>query len=180
MKIAITLIHNKSNIENEAQITTLKSLLTEVVDGPFIDPSTGEIWTTIHHELIGLDIPHEIKVYQVIPYGITPPVNRGDVQSGNVVYFGAGDEDKVGNHPRFFNWGIKRGTDNGAEINIYLEDISKFNIQSLKVKLQSKPDFSEEPFGKIVSANLLKTKGQLREDRGFSEAIEDLKRRING
>ena len=111
VKLAIVLTHNKTDAENISQIDTLKALLTEVVDGPFLNEETGETWTTIHHEIIGLGIPHEVKVYQIIPFGVTLPPNRYEFNSGGMVYYGAGDEDKTGDHPRFFNWGLKRATD---------------------------------------------------------------------
>ena len=129
MNLAIILVHNKSTSENIAQIDTIKSLLTEITDGPFINEETGETWTTIHHEIIGLGFPHQVKVYQVIPFGVTPPSNIYDINSGGLVQYGKGDEDKVGKHPRFFNWGLKRGTDYGADIVIYLDNYKKFSLE---------------------------------------------------
>lgn len=169
--LAITLVHNKTDAENEAQITALKALLTEVTDGPFTNEETGETWTTTHHEIIGLTIPHTVKVYQVIPFGVIPPANRGEINSGGMVYYGLGDEDKIGNHPRFFNWGLKRGTDYGADISLYLEDVSKFDITKLSTKFEKLIDkndpmeFDEDVCGKLATVNLLKEKGQLDETK---------------
>ena len=186
MKLAIILVHNKSDLENQAQITALKSLLTEVVDGPFLNEETGETWTTIHHEIIGLDIPHEVRVYQVIPFGVEAPTNRYEVNSGGIVYYEKGDEDKKGDHPRFFNWGLKRGTDNGADISIYVENIKKFNIEDLTIQLNSlvdpddKHEYTEDQSVKIATLKLLKEVGQLDEGRNMKEAIENLKQRNIG
>lgn len=168
MKIGITLVHDKSDSENEAQITTLKGLLQEIVDGPFIDPETGEEYTTIHHELKGLDIPHEVKIYQVIPFGITPPQNRYEINSGGIVEYRLGDEDKIGKHPRFFNWGLKKATNNGAELNIFIEDIAKFDPKKIKDK---KKDYEEEDGVKYATVKLLKEKGVIDESRSIDEGV---------
>lgn len=178
MKIAITLIHNKTDVENSAQIEALKSLLVEVTDGPFTNPDTGETWTTIHHEIKNLNIPHEVKVYQVVPFGVTPPANRGDINSGGIVYYGKGDEDKTGNHPRFFNWAHKRGTDNGAEVSIYLEDVSQLTAAKVRNALTRSNDYEDREWGKLATLKLLKQVGQLKEDRAFINAITELKQRV--
>lgn len=186
MNIAITLVHNKTDAENAAQIETLKGLIKEVIDGPFTNPDTGEVWTTIHHELKNVNIPHELKIYQVVPFGVTPPANRYDINSGGIVQFGIGDEDKIDTHPRFFNWSLKRGTDNGAAITILLEDVNKFTPQKLIGKLQRLADkndtteYDEDDYGKLATLELLKKVGQLKEDRGMPAAITELKQRIVG
>lgn len=176
MKLAITIVHNKSDAQNEAQITALASLLETVTDGPFTNPDTGETWTTTHHEIKGLAIPHGVRVYQVIPFGVTPPPNRYAINSGGIVQFGENDTDKTGNHPRFFNWGLKRGTDHGAEVCLYIEDVSKFD----PTKLQFDKDFSEEDFGKVATLKLLIDKGQLDEKNTIIQGIEKYKEVGNG
>lgn len=184
MKISITLVHNKTDSENTAQIEALKPLLKTIEDGPFTNPDTGETWTTFHQEFIGLNTPHEVRVYQVVPFGVTPPVNRGEIQSGGIVYYGEGDEDKTGNHPRFFNWGLKRGTDNGADVSIYLEDVSKFDLKKLEKKLTKLMDrndtteYAEDTYGKMGTVKLLKEVGQLKEDRNLSQAVAEFKQRV--
>lgn len=186
MKIAITLVHNKTDSQNSAQIEVLKSFLKTVEDVPFLDEETGETWTTFHQELTDLSTPHEVRIYQVIPFGVTPPANRNDINSGGIVYYGKGDEDKIGNHPRFFNWELKRGTDNGADLSIYLEDVSKFDVAKLEeklVKLADKDDgteFAEDVYGKIGTKKLLREVGQLKEDRQLGEAITEYKTRVVG
>lgn len=181
MKISITLVHNKTDAQNEAQITALASYLEEIVDGPFTDPETGESWTTTHHEIKGLNIPHEVKVYQIIPYGVTPPPSRYLINSGGIVQYGLGDEDKTGSHPRFFNWALKRGTDNGADISIYIEDITKISPVKARQALQkftNDTEFVEADFGKLASLRLLKQVGQLKEDKILNDAFIDLKSRV--
>ena len=184
MKLSITLVHNKSPQDNEGQITALKSLLKEVIDGPFLNEETGETWTTIHHEIIGLDIPHEVKIFQVVPFGVKPPANRYEINSGGIVYYEKGDEDKIGNHPRFFNWGGKRGIDCGVEIVIHLDNPAELNIPILKAKLlllenpNDVTEFVEEVFGKLSTLKLLKEVGQLDETKGTTQAIIELKQRV--
>lgn len=184
IRLALVLIHNKSDLDNQAQITAVKNLTTEVVDGPFLNEETGETWTTIHHEIIGLPFPHEVKVYQVIPFGVEPPTNRYEINSGGLVQYGKGDEDKVGDHPRFFNWGLKRGTDYGADIVVSLEDFKKFSVDDLAVYLNTlidpddKTEFAEDTSVKIGTLKLLKEVGQLDEAKGKEEALTDLKQRV--
>lgn len=183
IRISVTIVHNKTDAENAAQITALQSLLTEVTDGPFTNPDTGETWTTIHHEITGLNIEHEVKVYQIVPYGVTPPANRYTINSGGIVYYGEGDQDKIGNHPRFFNWGLKRGTDNGADISVYLSDpvgLTAVKARGAIGKIRNDVEFVEETWGKLATLRLLKEVGQLREDRSFTEAITEYKTRVVG
>src|SRR3990167_6944670 len=181
MNLAIVLIHNKTPQENEAQITALKLLLKEVIDGPFVDEVTGETWTTIHHEIIGLGISHEVKVYQVIPFGVMPPPNRYEVNSGGLVYYGKGDEDKVGEHPRFFNWGLKRGTDYGADIVIHMEDYKKFKAGDIPFYISSlidptdKTEYIEDESAKYSTLKLLTIVGQLDENKTKLQAISEYK-----
>lgn len=136
--LAIALVHNKNPQQNAAQVEAIKSLLTEVTEGPFTNPDTGEQWTTIHHEIVGLNFPHQVKVRQIVPYGVTPPSNMYEINSGGVTRYDEGQEtDKTGDHPEFFNWNTKRGMDNGAEVVIHLDDYSKFSVLDLEVYLNS-------------------------------------------
>jgi hypothetical protein len=184
MNIAITLVHNKGNQKNSEQIEALKTFLKTVVDGPFFDPNLQINYTTTHHEIIGLPFPHTVKVYQAIPFGEEGPDNRYDLNSGGMVYYRNGDENKVGDHPRFFNWGLKRGTDNGADISIYIDDYTKLDITDLAIYLNSLIDpqdpheFVDGKFGKLATLTLLKDIGQLKEDKSQAEAIADLKDRV--
>ena len=181
MNISITLVHNKTPQENEAQVSTLKSFLTEVVDGPFTNPETGETWTTIHHEIIGLNIPHTVKVYQAVPFDKELPPNAYEINSGGIVNYLNGDEDKLGNHPRFFNWGLKRVTDNGADISVYIDNLASLSIPRARQALQkftNDTEFVEAQFGKLASLKLLKQVGKLKEDRSLTDSFNDLKQRV--
>lgn len=177
MNISITLVHNKTDAENQAQIESLKSLLNTIEDIHDEFDENGEVvgqFSTFHQEFIGLNIPHVVKIYQVIPFGVTPPENRGDINSGGIVYYGKGDEDKVGDHPRFFNWGAKRGIDQGADVSLYIDDVSKLNVTDLRATLNSKPEFKEETFGKVISKEEF-GKGQLDEKKSLKDIISEKK-----
>lgn len=186
MNIAIVLVHNKSDVENTAQIETLKPLI-EIQKETFDEyDEEGNIigqFTKNYYTIKGLTLEHRATFFQIIPFGVTPPVNLYDIDS-HKVFYGVGDEDKTGDHPRFFNWGLKRGTDHGADICIYLEDHKKFNISKLLskiAKLSSKTDkteFVEEATCKIGTLKMLKEVGQLKEDKTLSDAITDLKTRV--
>lgn len=184
MKIALIFVHNREDIENVNQIDAIKNLVVEVVDGPFVNTETGDTWTTIHHEIKEVGVPHEVKIYQVVPFGVTPPTNRYEINSGGIVQYGKGDEDKRDNHPRFFNWGLKRGTDYGAEIVIYVEDYKKLDFKKLLPKLQKLEDvtdtteFVDDLSCKITTLKLLKEIGQLDETKTKTQAISDLKQKV--
>ncbi len=189
MNIAIVLIHNKSALQNVSQINALKSRLTEVreldVDEnglPILDEETG-LQTThlIGYEIGALALTHLIKVYQIIPFGVTPPTNLYALDS-HKVFYGAGDEDKTGTHPRFFNWGLKRSTDYGADIVLYASDVANVDTTDLRTRLSQLSSgssmFAEAAYGKISHVNLLRRIGQLDETKNFNTAITDLKNRI--
>ncbi len=188
MKIGIVLTHNKTDQENIDQINTLKSLMTEVEDTFDEFDEEGKVigqFTTTHHEIIGLGRPHEVKVYQIVPYGVTPPPNRYEVNSGGLVEYGVGDEDKTGDHPRFFNWGLKRGTDNGAEVVVHIENVAKFSVADLAAQLNTiidptdKTEYIEDAGTKLASLTMLKEVGQLDETKSKEDAISELKEKIN-
>ena len=192
MKIAVIVVHNKTDSENFNQIEVIKPFLEEATellfenndDGtktPILDEVTGLQRTRfLGYKVKGLNIDHVVNFYQIIPFGVTPPSNLHDIDS-HKVYYGVGDEDKTGNHPRFFNWGLKRGTDYGADIAIYLDNILQFNAtrarQALN-KFTNDTEFVEATFGKLGSVRLLREVGQLKEDRSLTEAFTDLKTRV--
>lgn len=186
LKLAITLTHNKSDQANIDQIEALKPLIKRITDTHTEYDSDGNAvgtFDTYHYELKGLGLPHELRCYQIVPYGVTPPPNFYDIDSHNVLYR-AGDEDKTGDHPRFFNWGLKRATDYGAEAVIHLENVGKFNIHDLPFKLtqaidpSDKTEFIEDAASKITTLKLLKEVGQLDERKSKDEAISDFKEAV--
>lgn len=179
-KIAITLVHNKGDKGNIDQVEKLKELLVLKEDLHDEYNEAGEVvgqYTTYHQEFKNLNFEHEVKVYQVVPYGVEPPPNRYDINSGGIVQYGEGDNDKTGNHPRFFNWGAKRGMDQGAEISLYVEDVSRLNMKLFKAKLLGKLSLQEESFGKAISKEEF-SKGQLKEDRELSVAVSEKLERV--
>lgn len=207
MKIAVVIVHNKTDQQNQAQIdailpfvekitvpvtqTVQDRTLTEIPhqsEFGYIYHETVETLSepyevtveTYHYKVKGLNIDHEVKFYQIIPFGVTPPSNK-DALDSYKVYYGEGDEDKTGNHPRFFNWGLKRGTDFGADIVVYLDDVLQLTTTKLRNglgKLRNDVEFVEETFGKIGTKRLLEKVGQLKEDRTFTQAITEYKQRV--
>lgn len=194
IKLAVVIVHNKTSSENEAQITALASLLQpHTITVPELDEAGNEIGTSdvfTHYTVKNLtQIEHEIKVFQIIPYQPTntsdpyeaeKPANMNLLVSHNV-YYGKNDTDKVGTHPRFFNWGLKRGTDYGADVAIYLADpvaLTATKARNALGKLTNNTEFVEEAWGKLATKKLLQLIGQLKEDKTFTEAINDYKTRI--
>lgn len=192
MKIAITLVHNKTDSENVAQIEAAKLLVDEVkvpaftndesgTSVPIVDPESGiQKQILIGYKIKNLAIDHMVKFFQVFPYGVTPPANYNDIDS-HKVFYGKGDEDKTNDHPRFFNWGLKRGTDNGADISVYLSDpaaLTSTKVRTALNGLKNDTEFIEEAWGKIGTLKLLREVGQLKEDRSLTQAITDLKTRV--
>lgn len=187
MKLAIVLIHNKGNLGNTLQIEVLKPLIEKqtVLHSGQVDFKGNTIpdFETYYYTIKGLTIPHEAKFYQIVPFGVNPPTNLYDIDSYKVFY-GKGDEDKVGDHPRFFNWGLKRGTDYEADIVLQLDDVASLDILNLPAKLNAlieptnPTEFTEASYGRMATKKLLKEVGQLDEAKNFDAAIIDLKERV--
>lgn len=186
MKIAVTLVHNKP--DNEAQIDAVLSLVKRVTDTVTQDQVdeegnvTGqESFDIYHYEFTDLTIPHEVRFYHVVPFGVPRPANL-DQLDGHKVLYGPEDQDKT--ETRFFNWGLKRGTDHGADISLYLEDVSKLKPKDLAKTLgkltdkADKTEFSEETCGKFATVKLLREVGQLDESKGKVQAISEYKQKI--
>lgn len=178
MNLAIVLTHNLGDQGNFDQIETLKPLITKITDQN-VD-SDGNPFETYHYELTGISQLHELRLYQIVPFGVTEPSNFNDIDSHNVIYR-KGDEDKTGDHPRFFNWGLKRATDYGADVVIHLDDPTTFSVKDIDSQLpqladkKTKTEFAELPSGKMSTLKLLKEVGQLDEAKPISEAVDDLK-----
>lgn len=181
MKLAIVLTHNKGDQGNFDQIETLKPLITKITEQN-VD-NEGNPFETYHYELTGISQPHELRLYQIIPFGVTEPSNFNDIDSHNVIYR-LGDEDKTGDHPRFFNWGLKRATDYGVDVVIHVDDDKSFSVKDINSQLpkltnaQDKTEFIEVPSGKMSTLKLLREVGQLDESKSKLNAVNDLKGRI--
>lgn len=162
MKIAVVLTHNKTDWENAAQISALAALLTTVTTtqtinnftlgpGKTVISQTPQTITFSHQEFAVLP-SHPVLVYQIVPYGVVPPANISTLASHNV-YYGKGDENKVSNHPRFPNWGLKRATDYGADLVVLLDDIKSFSPPALSPCLNDTVGLcalDTFPWGKIL------------------------------
>jgi hypothetical protein len=161
MNLAIVIVHNKGDIGNQAQIEALKPFITKITDvNTQYDEQGKAIGTfdTYHYEVTGLSIPHTLRLYQVVPYGVKESSNFYDIDSHNVLYR-KGDEDKTGDHPQFFNWGVKRGTDYGADYVIYLPDISKFTknkLQTLLGQITLNTSLQITSWCKVATVNFVK------------------------
>lgn len=178
MNLAIVLVHNKGDQGNFDQIETLKPLINKITEQNVDDE--GNSFETYHYELQGISQPHELRLYQIIPFGVKEPSNFNDIDSYNVIYR-KGDEDKTGDHPRFFNWGLKRATDYGADVVIHVDDPTTFSVKDINSQLpqladkQNTTEFAEIPTGKMSTLKLLTEVGQLDEAKLISEAVDDLK-----
>lgn len=178
IKIAVTIVHNKTPEQNEAQIQALLPLVEKIEDFS-TNPETGETYTTYHYQIKQLSITHEVRFYQVIPHGVDNPPSLYLLDSFKCFY---GPEDQDKGETRFFNWGLKRGTDHGADISVYLQDpvaLTQVKLRQALSLLKDNTEFVETTWGKIGTLKLLKQIGQLKEDRSFSEAVTNYRTRIN-
>jgi hypothetical protein len=177
VKLAICLFHNKGANANEAQITKVLQGVTKVTD-THTDPETGESFDTYHYEISSLNIEHEARFYQVVPQGVTRPPNLDLLDSWNV-FFGP---DQPSHNRRFFNWGLKRAVDHGADAVIYIDDHAELTIPRLRTALQTLAGprvWVDAPFGFVVEKKVLLAIGQMVEDGvTLSQAISELKGRI--
>src|SRR3990167_1633589 len=101
LKIAIILVHNKSDKENFNQIETVKPFIEKVTFLIDVLDEQGDVIGQEEHyyyKVKDLNIDHEIKFYQIIPFGVTSPANLYDIDS-HKVFYGKGDKDKIGDHP---------------------------------------------------------------------------------
>jgi hypothetical protein len=194
--ISLGLIHNKSGNGNRRQIEDLLAvgITRHHADANRIEfnPSTqaGDIvydWYTFD----GLAVEHEVSFFQVIPFGVNEPNNLYTLNSRKVFY-GNGDNDKVGTHPRFHNWGLKRAFDHGANVAGIITDVGQFTIAGLQFQLNRLVDRRILVFplwGMLASSRLFeivttRQPGQLigetflREDLPLSSAVDDLRARI--
>lgn len=204
MTIAITLVHNKTPEENEAQIS---ALLTHVVkvgeevswDEPVLDENGQPVTeldgegnpvvqtetktaTVYHYEFANLARDHRVLFFQVVPYGVDRPANYDELMQadgcGGVLY---GPEDANLRPSRFANWGLKRGVDRGADLSIYLEDpasVTPLKLRNALADLRENSGLVERAWGRIITRRALLQIGQLKEDRTWSEAITEYKARL--
>jgi hypothetical protein len=178
--LAFSLIHNRGTSGNRQQLVALRALLT--LTGDATDPETGDPTGRRWYTLNGLAQEHEVKVYQVVPFGVNRPNNMDTLMSHNVIY-GVGDEDKTASHPRFVNWSIKRGLDYGAALACVVVDAAALTTVDLAaqiVRMAADEDlvFIERDWGDVATPRLFRDVGQLREDVTLTASITDLNNRI--
>jgi len=186
VNLAIGLIHNKTNLANRQQINTLTALVERhVLDlaGQEFDPAVqdGVAISRVYYTIAGLSVPHEAIFFQVVPTGVNPPNNLYNLDSYKVFYSPNDNADKTGSHPRFWNWTLKRGFDYGADICAIVTDHLQFTVAGLQLQIGRLIDrrvLVVPLWGLAASARLFGEVGQLREDLGFSGALDDLRARI--
>ena len=186
MNLAIGLIHNKNPATNRNQITALTALVERHVlnlAGQEFDPTTQDDVgiSRVYYTIAGLSVPHEAIFFQVVPTGVNPPNNLYNLDSYKVFYSPNDNADKTGSHPRFWNWTLKRGFDYGADISCVITDHLMFTVAGLQLQIGRLADrrvLVVPLWGLAASARLFREVGQLREDLGFSGALDDLRARI--
>jgi hypothetical protein len=186
MIISVVLVHNRNNTQNVAQINALlpKIITTWMTpDGPAgvprdQIPNETPYWPIF--TISGVSTPHEVLFYQILPFGATKPSNMDLLWSHNVIY-GQGDNDKTGSHPRFINWLMKRGFDQGADVVVYIADTVSFTGASLQTELNALSEtmvLREPSWGKVIAKKLFIVVGQLLEDLNFNASLLNLRQRL--
>ena len=181
MKISITLVHNKGDKQNKAQIELLKPLIEKrSVAHDQYDKDYNLIgqFYTYYYSLIGMPEDVEVMLYQVIPYGVTPPPNLDEIDSHKVFY---GPEDADVDETRFFNWGTSRGSQHGAEVAIYVKNVKQLKLGDLLPSLRkvadknNKEDMVEATSVTAISTRLFKEIGDLDENEDVENALTKFK-----
>ena len=182
LRLAFGLVHNKaSDAANWAQITNLAAM---VVATQVTNPDVPGAFTWSYSRS-GVTVEHTAIFFQVVPFGVTRPSNMGLLPSYNVIY-GPGDNDKTGDHARFFNWLLKRGCDYGADVVFYVRFpslIDAADINAALARLTTTRVFLERAWGKMASVQLLQVLRALREETldeslQFDDAVTALKARL--
>lgn len=187
LQIAIVLTNNKSDEENIAQIEFFKPLIEKQIEyHPEVTDPRGKVYEaydTYYYTIKGFVLPHEVHFYQIFPFSVKLPANKDDIDSYKV-YYGAGDEDKTGDHSRFYNWGLKRATDYGAEIVVHVDNYKDFSVDDLPFKVNTlvdpvdTTDLIDEISGKYSTVRLLRRVGQVDEAMSLSQSIATFKNKI--
>lgn len=176
IKLALGLIHNKATaLANRQQIQNLLPLVVSNTD------ANGRPFYT----LSGVLTEHEVMFYQAIPFGVAHPNNLYSLDS-HKVFYGAGDENKTGEHPRFFNWLFKRATDYGAEVVCFVRFPTLFASADIDValaRITTTRLLLVRTWGFMVSVRLLRAlramgEETLDEGQAFDNAIDNLKTRM--
>lgn len=177
MNLSIVIVHNKSKIINSSQIDYLNSILKINTEKHILyDDNEKEVgsYNTYYYTIDSI-ADSKVYVYQIIPYGIIPPENLYLIDSYKVFY-GKGDEDKTGDSSRFFNWGIKKSLENGADLILFVKNIKKITMENF---LSFSDEFLEKPEGIYIHKNFIKRYEYLDEKKDLSISFHE-KRIKNG
>lgn len=183
INITIVLIHNKSEKDNLAQIEALKSHLLLLTDHHEEQDPNGNLqkYDTYHYEIKGLKIPHNVKFFQLIPFGVTVDHETLYSIDSYKVFYGRGDEDKIGWHPRFFNHAMRFPIDSmAADVVIHLHDHKTFNIKDLEKHLQKLEThhMTSHSWGHITKKEILIHVGEVDEEKPLEEGMKRFKNKI--
>jgi hypothetical protein len=182
MKIALVIVHNGTSLANSSKVSTLAGQVeykTITVD-VYKDSKLAKQVTRDCYVIPTLDIPHEVYVFQVVPYGKNPPANLTNLIS-RIVAYGQNDQDKTDIQPRFFNWAMSRAGEIAADLILYIDDLGSFTVSDLKTQLgllTGKVKLIEKTWGKLISGDVLKIIGKLKEDSAVTDSWTDLKDRL--
>ncbi|MBI3984014.1 hypothetical protein HY346_01830 [Candidatus Microgenomates bacterium] len=183
LKIALVLTHNKGPLQNIAQVTFVESR-TEVRQFAIVDdlgnPVLGEDGNPLeipYRVITALAQPHELVTFQIVPQGVTRPANMGNLEPSYKVIYGP---DQPSHTRRFFNWGLKRATDYGADIVAFLDATGSFSAGDLDNQF----DFAERTWGRIIKARVQQALGAqrrqvLKESLSLTAALAGLRTRID-
>lgn len=185
VNLAVILIHNKTDAQNEAQITRLLQGLELVADHHTENQYDSEnnligqiSFDTYHYEITNLGVAHEVRFYMVLPQGVQKPSNWNSIDAYKVEF----GNDQPSNTRRYFNWALKRAVDHGNDAVIYIDDHTELTLNRLKTALQALAGnkvYVDAPFGKLVEKRVLLQVGQLVEDgMTLAQAITEIKARI--
>jgi hypothetical protein len=205
LKLAVVLTHDKGDVANQAQVTAINNLVELhdeqiVLDGEpqFLKDAEGELildedgnpiplmdrWLAFK----GVVRPHEVLLFQIVPAGVREPSDLITLPDGTQatstrwfagVFYSA--TDKHDQDQGWFNWGLKRATDYGAEFVLFVDGVRAFDPRSLA--LDSLGDFEDKTWGRVASVSLQRQLGKkrqpvMREDMDYADAKADLLERI--
>jgi hypothetical protein len=176
MVIAFVLVHDGTNLSNRQQIQALSTLIETHADNLGNDPDTGEPVIDRYYTILGVTPSHRAIFLQVIPQGVQVPNNLRLIDSYNV-YYGA---DQPSHNRRFFNWGIKRAIELGADAVALIQNVSLLtavDIDLTLANLRNQRIWEDRTWGRMITKRLFAI-GRLREDLTIAEAITNMKARL--
>src|SRR3972149_6402119 len=130
LRVALVLIHDKGVIRNATEIAFVQNrTAVRYLDTGLPDPENPTETIKYAYRVIpALARPHELVCFQAVPQGVNIPANIETIEPSFKVYYGP---DQPSQQRRFFNWGLKRATDYGAEAVAFLDRTSGFSAGDL-------------------------------------------------